>query len=200
MTRFLAPRYFSPEQNSAVVQALNELGIGDEEGVRIFLIALEYELAEYVKQAADHESPEIKAEAPNPELAALSRDLVQASQQLEQIPAGSRRSLLQRLSAEDIFGRRHDQAYLDAVVTQLTRIANACMQEKCIQPTMPDLGEAEKHFISVVAEAYFECFEASPGANGGEPFISLLRRITAVSGLDIPVEKSQLEPIISVIG
>lgn len=47
MTRFMAPRYFTQEQNDAVVQALTELGIGDDEGVRIFIIALEYELVEY---------------------------------------------------------------------------------------------------------------------------------------------------------
>ena len=200
MTRFLAPRYFSPEQNSAVVQALADLSIGDEEGVRIFIIALEYELAEYEKYASDQPPPEKKTKAPNSELATLSGDLVELSEHLKQIPESSRQLLLESLSSEDTFDRHHDQAYLDAVATQLMRIARACMNAVRAQPAISDLGEAEKHFISVVAEAYFECFEASPAANGGEPFISLLQRITEVSSLDIPLKKDELEPILSTVG
>ena len=200
MTRFLAPRYFSPEQIGAVERALTELSIGDEEGVRIFIIALEYELAEYEKYASDQEPPEMQTKAPDPELAALSRDLLQALTQIKQLPAESRRWMLERLSTEDMFDRRHDQAYLDAVTTQLARIAEACVCSTSDQHIIAELGEAEKHFIGVLAEAYFECFETAPGKNGGEPFISLLQRVVEISGLDIPLEKSRLEPILSTIG
>ena len=203
MTRFMAPRYFTQEQNQAVEQALQQLEIGDEEGVRIFIIALEYELAEYEKWgAADKpESKEIGSRAQDPELEKLSRDLVEAAQQLGRLPESSQSLLLDRLTTQDSFARIHDRAYLEAVVVELTRIAAACAVETQVRPVADrGLGEAERHFVGVVAEAYFECFERYPQADGGEPFTSLLRRIAEISGLHIPLNKEELEPIFASIG
>ena len=52
MTRFMKPRFFEPEQQAAVEAVLEQLDIGDLEGRRIFVLALEYELAEYEKNVA----------------------------------------------------------------------------------------------------------------------------------------------------
>lgn len=204
MTRFMAPRYFTQEQNDAVVQALTELGIGDDEGVRIFIIALEYELVEYGKSlpAPTSEIPpsEPVTQPILPELAQLAREITVVVEGLSQLPDNSRRSLLERLSAQDPFARPHDQAYLDAVTTELTRIALICQQQQ--QPLTTDvvLREDEKQLIGAVAGAYFECFESLPAADGGEPFTSLLQRIVEISDLPIVLDKRELEPILAEIG
>ena len=57
MTRFMAPRYFDREQLQAVETLLEHLEIGDDEGRRIFIIALEYELAEYDNTSQNNNPP-----------------------------------------------------------------------------------------------------------------------------------------------
>jgi hypothetical protein len=202
MTRFMAPRYFTQQQNEAVEQALRQLEIGDDEGVRIFIIALEYELAEYEKRgAADkQEKRGTESGAQDTELEKLSRNLVEVARQLGQLPESRRSSLLGRLTAQDRFARIHDRAYLNAVSAELTRIAAVCADEARERLAAGELGEAERHFVGVVAEAYFECFERYPRADGGEPFTNLLQRIVEISGLNISLRREELEPILSTVG
>ncbi len=200
MTRFMAPRYFTQEQNDAVAQSLLQIGIDDEEGVRIFIIALEYELAEYEKCGPSNEPQQAKSETLDPELDSLSRYMAETAQLLEQTAESSRQLLLDNLSTDDPFVRCHEQAYLDAVAAEMKRIATACTNGRPVQTVVSNLGASEKHFVSVVAEAYFECFETSPRADDGEPFTNLLRRIIEISGLQIPLKKEELEPILSTIG
>ena len=200
MARFMTPRYFTQEQNDAVEQSLRQFHVGDDEGVRIFIIALEYELAEYDKYEIGQSPVITETETTDPELGKLSRDITEIILQLGRLPESSRQLLLDHLSSTDPFARRHDQAYLDAVATELTRIAAVCTDARQIQSVSTGLSESEKHFVNVVAEAYFECFEAYPQADDGEPFTSLLQRVIEISGLNISVTKKELEPILSTIG
>lgn len=200
MTRFMAPRYFTPEQNGAVEQALKALNIGDDEGVRIFIIALEYELAEYENLGSARQPEQQVPDSPAPPIEQLSQELATVASQLGQLPEAGRLWLLNGLTRQDPFARVHDQAYLDAVVAELMRIASVCAAGQRPVPTENGLGDAEKHFIGVIAEAYYECFEARPCDSGGEPFTTLLQRIFEISGLHIRLNKGELDQILASIG
>ena len=204
MTRFMTPRYFTQTQQAAVEQAVRQLNLVDEEGLRIFIIALEYELAEYEKLAgttAPTVAPQaVVNEQPLAALQTLTRELDRVILQLKQLPEQAQQQLLTQLSAEDRFARPHTKSYLDAMVIELSRISTVCAQLQEGVAERTGLSATESHFISMVAEAYFECFELHPRENDGEPFATLLQRILEICGLKIALSSAVLQPILSKIG
>jgi hypothetical protein len=194
MTRFITPRYFTEPQSQAVERSLQRLSIGDEEGVRVFIIALEYELAEYEKiprSETDTDDTPAPLPAVAPAVAGIAGLADETATAIGKLSADKRAQLLQRLSESDRFARRHDDAYLEAVTTELLRIVDACGTPavQVVQvPVNVKLNPADEHFIRVVAEAYFECFETPATDNGGEPFYSLLQDIFEISGVQIELD------------
>lgn len=196
MTRFVKPRFFEPMQQEAVESALRQLEIGDPEGRRIFVLALEYELAEYEKSAAETaEQAPMPADTGN--LSELGSAAVAMSVLLKQLPPEPADALCDRLSTTDPFQRRFDHAYLDALAAENDRVAVAC-RELETQPVSGDrgLGAAESHFIALVAQAYAECFEIPAGTGENDPFYRLLVRIMAISGLEFPVSEELLASVL----
>ena len=189
----MTPRYFSEPQHRAVEQSLERLGIDDEEGVRVFVIALEYELAEYEKRplSAATAQPEVIAQ-PSGALTKVCSVAAELAVLLQALPDNERATLLREVSASDPFRRNHEAAYLAAMVDELTRISNAGRALSDGQPSTAVIDPDAAHFVRAVAEAYYECFEARPTENHGEPFFSLLRDIIEISGLQIELDADAL--------
>ncbi|MCB1759965.1 MAG: hypothetical protein KDI68_09340 [Gammaproteobacteria bacterium] len=200
MTRFITPRYFTEPQSQAVEQSLKRLSIGDPEGIRVFIIALEYELAEYEKlPQEDVTETVVSATTPAPELARIADLAEQTATALTGLAGEARAALLLQLSTSDRFGRRHDDAYVGAVSAELLRIAEACGSSTLPVPAPTEndrLRPADEHFIRTLAEAYYECFETLADDNGGEPFYSLLQDIFEISDLRINLDLERLQGLL----
>jgi len=197
MTRFMQPRYFEQEQLEAMEKTLARLEVGDDEGQRIFIIALEYELAGF------ENLPEEAAAAPVVEI---------ADERLSDIPAAARelRLLLQQLgedsveklsgqlSLSDPFARQYGKKYLLALQDELERVSSAC-NDACKEgvPPAPGLSASAQRFIATLAEAYAECFESEPDLDGGESFQQLLQEIIRTCDLDFKVDESELMQLLA---
>ncbi len=196
MTRFMAPRYFEQEQHQAVEALLEDLDIGDQEGRRIFIIALEYELAEYERDALHQDA------APPPlgngsDLLVIARSAETLGEKLRGLAPPSREVILERLAASDPFVRGHDHTYLEALEGHIERLADACDREAAASRTnTPGDNEPQIQFITVVAEAYWECFEIDPMASDCKPFNTLLEAVSEICQLGIRMDNRQLNRIL----
>ncbi len=193
MTRFMQPRYFEQEQLEAMEKTLARLKVGDDEGQRIFIIALEYELTEF------ESLPVEKAAAPavgtaDENLAGIPAAAGELLLLLQQLTEDSAEKLSARLTSADPFARQYGKKYLLALQDELERISTAC-DEACEEetPPAPGLSASARRFIATLAETYAECFESEPGLNGGEPFQQLLQEIIRICDLDFKVDESELK-------
>lgn len=196
MTRFVKPRFFEPKQQEAVESALRRLSIGDAEGRRIFVLALEYELAEYEKSAAEA-SEQQSMPAGTEMLSDLGSAAAEISGLLSDLVSTQAEALCDQLSTTDPFSRRFDRDYVAALAAENNRVAAAC-REMETQPVSGNrgLGVAESHFIALVAQAYAECFEISVTTGENDPFFKLLVRIMEISGIDFPISEEVLAGVL----
>jgi hypothetical protein len=181
-------------------KALARLGLGDEEGRRIFLLALGYELAAYVPRIAERLSeppPDPPTELP-PRLAALERDVARMRAQLAAMGGEDRGALLQRMNDTSHFGHRYDEAYLEALDAELAALSAACAPPEPPAPPDPSADPAVRELVGLIAKAYEECFDAVPDADVNGPFARLLATVFVQADLDLPVTsrlvQSGLEP------
>ena len=198
MTRFMKPQYFDPEQQKALERALENLKIGDDEGRRIFIIALEYELAEFedrVEEAAAPAAADETGSGPLIELGAAARQL---QSQLGDLAENDAEKLMAQLTSEDRFARGYGREYLQALQAELERLSAAGGQ-LASEPDQnePDLSDSKRGLIATLAEAYAECFESEPATVGSEAFFRLLSEIIRICNLDIKLDEILLHQLLA---
>ena len=192
----MKPRFFEPEQQAAVEAVLEQLDIGDLEGRRIFVLALEYELAEYEKNVARNLEPEPENDGGR-ELEGISAAVSGLSALLETLPEAMADELCTQLSSADIYQRRYERKYLTALTIELERVASACREiSRQTSSSRDQVDEAEIRFMEMVAEAYAECFETQPSVDDGGPFVQLLEQIVQIADLGITVQGPALPRIL----
>ncbi|MCB1857203.1 MAG: hypothetical protein KDI63_02975 [Gammaproteobacteria bacterium] len=197
MTRFMAPRYFDREQLQAVETLLEHLEIGDDEGRRIFIIALEYELAEYDNTSQNNNPPPPLPSPPEnfQRVASAAEELCRA---LQSLPEDEGATVLHTLTGSDPFQRIYNTDYLNALQRHAERLADACRAARPVKltPAAP-LSENQAQFINILAEAYWECFETQPNVDGLQPFAALVNGIIDICQLGIELDHPQLELLLS---
>ena len=142
--RFLEPYRLSDERRAALIQLLDDGGIGDGESRELFASAIEYDIAN-ARQALAREPPPAAAEPPIaepvtaeapavlPEAAetapALPADLAYTARSLAERIAGLegsvRNAIVEALQGRDSFQRVYTGAYLEALCAELNRLADA---------------------------------------------------------------------------
>jgi len=204
MARFIQPRYFEPEQIDAISALLDEMAISDDEGRRIFIIALEYELAEYEKSLegtpaiGDEETPQQPVDATPAELDRLRTTSAQLIGQLQSLPEAMAQSLLRRLQQSDPFQRQYEELYLLSLRVELERLISAC-GDGALQPTVTPatvMDEAGRQFVLSLAEAFAECFEQDPRAVEASAMHRLLQHIIDSCGLPLQLDQITLQQLL----
>jgi len=202
MARFIQPRYFEPEQIDAISALLDGMAISDDEGRRIFIIALEYELAEYEKSLegtpaiGDEETPRQPLDATPAELDRLRSTSTQLIEQLQSLPEVMAQSLLGRLQQSDPFQRQYADLYLPSLQAELERLISAC-GDGALPPTpAAEIDQASRQFVLSLAEAFAECFEQDPRAVKASAMHRLLQHIIDSCELPLQLDQATLQSLL----
>ena len=188
MNHAVRRRVLDEHRQQVLDRALQSLGLGDEEGRRIFLLALGYELDDLVPRIADR-----LAEPPPPRVdrpafcSKLERGAQVLSELISSLGEAERATLLQRLNEADRFGHRFETEYLDSLNAELTRLAAVCATPEPPAPPDPASDPLVQQLVGLIAKAYDECFESVPSADVHGPFARLLATIFRQARFDLPV-------------
>ncbi len=197
-SRFVAPYYFSGEDQADIQQTLSALGIGDPEGIQLFITAAEYEVgslrpALLEESAARQPAPQPKCQSKaDVELVQLGQSAARLHALLQSTHKTARKRLLEALTASDPFAREHGPGYLSQLELELERIAQTCSQaevpeEQAESLAAPQNPQAQK-LILQIARIYRECLDTAPDGDADGPFCHILCIIRDSAGIDIPCD------------
>ena len=196
MNRFLKSRQLDDAQRQAIAAALENLQVGDAEGRRIFVFALDYELTEYSNYLASRPPPASdEAIASGAALAQLETQLQTVTLQVRNLSSRHRSQLFDRMKVCDDYHRSYDHDYLEALLAELSRLQAAChdVSKSSKHSDRAADSRPEGRFVGMLAKAYAECFEAAPDADSSGLFASLLSSIGEQVGLDLDFDDASLE-------
>lgn len=231
--RFLEPYRLSDERRAALIELLASGGVGDGESRELFASAIEYDIAN-VRQALAREAPQPVAEPPEPAPLSgpapesvpepgeagllLPADLAHTARSLAERIAGLegsvRDAIAEVLQGRDPFRRTYDGTYLEALCTELRRLADAVASQtpgpasavvhapsvapvaSPEPPPSPPLGEGARRFLRRVARVYEEVLECRADARSGSAFVAVLGLVTGEAGIVLPHEPAQLAEVL----
>lgn len=145
--RFVDPFQYDEAQRRAILDALADAELGDDDLREIFVGAIAYDLA--LLQAAANESALATPEAPQPEpprpqaptparvetaedrasdRLPLAKTALELASQIEGLTKPQRHQLAAALRVSDPFDRDHDHAYLEALLKEIRRVAAAAAE------------------------------------------------------------------------
>lgn len=200
MNQFLKPKQLDDAQREVVADALLRLDVGDAEGRRIFVYALDYELTEYANFLNKMPLAEKKL---TPEIPRALEDLHgllgRILEKFDQLPDDNRTQLFERLQAHDDYRRQYGEEYLDALLSELKRVGAVCedlMRASSVKPSASH-ERPEGQFVRMLANAYLECFEESPQPTESGSFARLLDIIGEQIGMDLNFDEDALSILVS---
>ena len=197
MTHFMKPHFFDQAQKAAIEKRLEQLKIGDDEGRRIFILAMEYELAEYEEDLPDETELALQS-IPDENFGEIASAADTLSVLLKGLSGKAEEELTGKLASSDRFSRQYDEKYLTALVTELERLSSASHVGSEKAPlAQVGLSKSANSLIAMIAEAYSECFEVDPLPETDQPFARLLDEILRISGLEIQVTETALRAILN---
>jgi hypothetical protein len=202
---FVEPWRLSDREKSAISKQLQKRKIGDVEGRRIFVGALEYELSAYRvaeagQTAAEPSPPEVDLSA----LQTIDRVARELAAKLGEIPQDQEPALLETLEAQDEMGRGYSARYLDRLYQEACRLAEACglvaaalAAEQPSEPSPVDAtSPAMLELIASLTHVFEECFEQTPTPAARGAFALTLKAVADSVGLEIPNSRSVLEQVL----
>jgi hypothetical protein len=214
--RFLEPYRLSEERRAALIRLLAEGDVGDGESRELFASAIEYDIAA-ARQALSREAPAAAEPQPQAVVAepaadarpspaamvpAAPQDLAGTARALAERIAGLevpvRDAIAELLQAQDRFRRSYDGSYLEALCTELTRLADAvagCAQSlppATIQAPEPPLGEGARRFLRRVVRVYQEVLESRADPQSAPVFGAVLSLVSQEAGITLPREPATL--------
>lgn len=192
-SRFVAPYYFSEDDHAAIAKLLDRAGLSDQEGRKLFVTAVEYEVGAYRRilqeepapQPVPESKPRTKAEI---ELITLGRSAEHLGALLGQTHTTARRALGKLLGASDPFGREHGERYFAQLGIELERIAEACNPDVA-EPETPDaapVSEAARKLVKQLVRIYNECLDVKFDANDPEVFVQILCIVRDSAEINLP--------------
>ena len=197
MSHFTKPHLFDETQRQAVLKILDQLGTGDEEGQRIFVYALEHELAQY----EDQQARELRVPEPEPEprRGGVFSELHSACDDLRtllhKLSTEYVRQLGDALTKDDPFAREYTAGYFSALESELERLVAACSRLEVQPQVAPPTQSAKRRFVSMVAKAYYDCFEEAPSAATDGPFVALLKALAKELDIDASMSSDELRDL-----
>ncbi len=202
---FVEPWRLSDQEKSAISKKLQKRKIGDVEGRRIFVGALEYELSAF--RAAEAGQPAAAPAPPAVDLSALQavdRVARELAAKLGEIPQDQEPALLETLEAQDEMGRSYSARYLDRLYQEASRLAEACglMTAALATAQAPEPSPAEEpsaamlQLIGSLTHVFEECFEQTPTPAARGAFAATLKAVADGAGLDIPRSRKVLEQVL----
>ena len=205
-SRFVAPYYLQVEDQAAIAEILEQAQLSDDEGRRLFITAMEYEVAAYCANPDEQPVAVVVETLPLPgqsrvdeELAGLGDSAQQLAGLLSGSHKGARNTLLERLTESDTFGREHSERYLAQLELELGRIAEACIRRESVpeQPQAPPLGENARRLIVQLARIYGECLEVGMDPVQLELFSRILCIIRDSAQIALPCDGETLAGILA---
>jgi hypothetical protein len=229
--RFIEPYPFTAAEHEAIGKALADAGLGDATAREIFIGAIAYDLAVLADVLARRapagpgstdaaSGKPAPSAAPEPALRAAASQqpaLVQPARALIDALGGlddaERSRLLAALCAGDPYRRDYGPAYLDALVTELTRVADAAgtpapssatgppprrkprpqpgsrPEQRQTTVTAAPNASAETSavaFLRHAAKVYEQCFDAKPEPAASKAFAKTLTALAEATGIAIP--------------
>lgn len=197
-SRFVDPYRTDADQRTAIRQVLDDLNISDEEGRRIFLLALEYEIGAFQQVVLEHLEPIEETGPADERLSDIAKAAKQLLDLLDAACEETRAHILQGMVNADIFNRIADTRYLASLQCEIDRLACAC--ETGLEADRRQQGpvnEASRRFINMLANVYSECFETNPTAEPDEPFAHILKTIVEQTGLPVRFDVGFVEETLS---
>ncbi len=203
-SRFIAPFYFSAEDQSQIRAMLKEAGISDPEGHTLFITAAEYEVG--AQQLAVKDAPPSvpapvvrKPTAAEQSLKQLDGALEQVLQALASTGEEARQMLGRALSESDTFRRGYDAPYFDEVNRELERLLKTCRGLTPAAQAQPmAISESAKKFLHQLARIFAECLEVKlESAAVVEVFCRILCIIRKQAEIQLPCEPSEVAPLLS---
>ncbi len=200
-SHFVEPYSADPDQRSVIRQVLDDLDISDDEGRRIFLLALEYEIGAFQQVILKHLDPVEDTATVDAQMAHIATAAKQLSDLLVDAGDRTKASILKGMAHADIFNRIADNRYLASLECEIDRLACACetsieTERRRQEPS----NQASRRFIKMLANIYSECFEARPGCEPDEPFPFILRIIVEQTGLPVRFDESFVRQTLSGTG
>ncbi len=195
---FVEPYQPDAEQRSAIRRVLDELDISDDEGRRIFMLALEYEIGAFQQVVLEHLEPvEETVPAADEGLGDIAQTAKQLLELLDAASAETSTRILQSMADADIFNRIADTRYLASLRCEIDRLACACERGMSSdhRPRNP-ADEAGRRFIDMLANIYSECFEAKPTPEPSEPFARILGTIVEQTALPVRFDEGFVREIL----
>jgi hypothetical protein len=191
----MKPHLFGDAQREEILRAIERLDIGDDEGRRIFVFALEYELAQFEALKASAGAAEPAAmPAAAPQLTTVTEGARSLLETLRTLEPAAEQILLEALSTSDRFDRRHERGYLDALERELECLAG--LPATTATGPEPTLPTAERRFVRTLAKAYHDCFESQATPEPRGPFARLIQTLLPPLGIDIELSGAQLRDIL----
>jgi hypothetical protein len=200
MAQFMKPHLFGEAQREDILRSLTRMRVGDEEGRRIFVFALEYELAQFEAQReqTDEEAVTAAALQASPAVAPVGKAAGALLGALQNLTPDAEALLLEALAEGDSFRRRHDAAYLEALRSELHRLRDAAdVEVAAAAPPEPSLTAAERRFLKTLAKAYHDCFETPATADPKGPFARMIAKLLPPLGIDVAVSTADLEELLA---
>lgn len=202
-SRFVAPYCFQQQEQATIAAILEQARLSDDEGRRLFITAMEYEVASYCMNPDEAPAP-VPAATPKPgskvdvELTDLGRSAEQLLALFMGMHKTARNRLLERLTDADTFGREHGERYLKQMELELARIVEVCGQEEVAQeqPPAPPLGENARRLIVQLARIYRECLEVSLSPDQLDTFGRILCIIRDSAQIAIPCDPQTLAGVV----
>ncbi len=208
-SRFVAPYYFSGDDQAAIARLLQENGVGDAEGVLLFVTAAEYEVGSL--RHALQEEPPPRAPAPQPkvqskadiELAHLGQSAAKLQAMLSATHNTARSRLTQALSDSDPFARQYRGEFLTQLEMELGRIAAVCEQLPEDEQAPPEAvaapiaGPTAIKLLSQLARIYQECLDTPPEFDDDAPFCQILCIIRDSADINLPFDAESLKALLS---
>ncbi len=195
-SRFVAPSYFSAEQQDAMARILETAQVGDAEGRQLFLTALEYDLGAFEFSGDEQPAPKPQARPKRVktpaqlELQALGEGAKELAARLARLPEPARDGLGRLLGESDPLGRRYEERFFVQLEWALEHLAAACGDRASHQEPEPaPLNPRIQRLIRQVARIYQECLEVRLMDEALAPFMEILGFIRLAADLDIPCEK-----------
>jgi hypothetical protein len=193
----MKPHLFGEAQREEIIADLERLDVGDEEGRRIFVYALEYELAQFELQRSSEPSAQTPAPpAVTDRWSALKSTAEALLSTLRGMDAAERTALLDTLSATDRFDRTHEHRYLTALEAELARLGELPTVREPPPNDPPTISTAERRFVQTLAKAYHDCFEIPATAAARGPFARLIATVLPPLGIDLRLGPGQLREIL----
>ena len=125
-SRFVDPYRTDADQRTAIRQVLDDLNVSDEEGRRIFLLALEYEIGAFQQVVLEHLEPIEETGPADERLSDIAKAAKQLLDLLDAACEETRAHILQGMVNADIFNRIADTRYLASLQCEIDRLACAC--------------------------------------------------------------------------